>query len=258
MYNHARHTLRLGCVVTPLILAVVFAPPSWGQQSMGGGDIPTALTNRGKNLTALKAVMSVDSTFERGKSRQEIKGFLLYRRPADFRFQGVAPGGNSLFELLVKADVFELYVPSEGKILKGGKKCFYERFPDVAELEALIPLLLLQWRDVKVVAVTPQGPDVTVVSFSFKGATWRATLEAKKLFVKRLERMAGNRPDLIADFSDFGDGEHGWLPRRFEVQAPADGRRTLVKILKFDVNPFVTENNFKLQPMFSPTVEECR
>jgi outer membrane lipoprotein-sorting protein len=251
--------IAAGRLAFALTILVVLSPfPVSGQQVATPQGVADTLTARGKNLTALKAVMSVDSTFDRGKSRQEIKGFLLYRRPADFRFQGVAPGGNPLFELLVKAEFFELYVPSEGKILKGGKKCFYERFPDVAELESLIPLILLQWKDVKAGELTPQGPDGLILSFTFKGASWRAVLDAKKFFVKRLDRAAGNKIDLTADFGDFGEGDHGWLPRRFDVRAPSDGRRTVVKISKFDVNPFLTETNFKLQPMFSPKIEECR
>ena len=50
--------------------------------------------------------MSVKSSYDDGKSRQDIKGFLLYRRPDDFRFQGVGPGGNSLFELIIKSTRF--------------------------------------------------------------------------------------------------------------------------------------------------------
>ena len=53
--------------------------------------------------------MNVTSTYDRGKHRQDIKGFLLYRRPNDFRFQGIAPAGNSLFELVIKANLFELH-----------------------------------------------------------------------------------------------------------------------------------------------------
>ena len=69
--------------------------------------IPQFLTQKGKNLSALKAVMNITSIYDGGKSRQDVKGFLLYRRPNDFRFQGLATGGNSLFELIIKSNLFE-------------------------------------------------------------------------------------------------------------------------------------------------------
>jgi len=201
--------------------------------------------------------MAVTSIYDAGKSRQEIRGFVLYRRPSDFRFQGVGPGGNSLFEMVVKTDSFELYVPADSKILKGGRACLSERFPDVAEMEGLIPIALLQWKDVRVMSVS-DSRDATSVALAFRGGQWKALLEPKKLLLKRLDRIVAGKTDLSAEFTDFGDGEYGWLPRRFDVQSLSGGWRTIVKIDKFEINPFLVENNFKLQTSFSPKIEECK
>ncbi len=124
-------------------------------------DIPNLLFNRGKNLSAFKATMNVTTMNEVDKSRQDIRGFLLYRRPSDFRFQGLGPGGATLFELVIKSNMFELYIPQESKIIKGDRPCFSRKFPDVAEIEGLIPMVLLQWRDVRFdrVSVKRRGED---------------------------------------------------------------------------------------------------
>lgn len=220
--------------------------------------IVEAVTLKGKNLSAVKAVMAVSTEYDGGKSRQDIKGFLLYRRPNDFRFQGVGPGGNSLFELVVKWNSFELYVPSENKILKGGKKCFRQRFPDVAELESLIPLALLQWKQVRFKKLVSRDEDLTVILFTFKDRIWRAKLETKMLRLRRLERLGSSAVDLTADFGDFRSGDYDWLPHRFEVKAPKAGWRTAVRIRKIKFNPFLVEKNFKLDPMFSAKTEDCR
>src|SRR5512139_423363 len=83
-----------------LILVCTFYPyMASADSSVKPQEIPEFLTQKGKNLSALKAAMNISSIYDGGKSRQDVKGFLLYRRPSDFRFQGVATGGNSLFEL---------------------------------------------------------------------------------------------------------------------------------------------------------------
>jgi hypothetical protein len=222
------------------------------------GEIVGSLERRGRNLTALKAIMGVSTVYDRGKSRQEVRGFLLYRRPSDFRFQGVGPAGNSLFEMVLKYNSFQLYVPADGKILKGGKACFARRFPDVAELEGLIPLVLLQWKGVRVISVNAENPNGLIVLFSFKGTSWRATLEPKKLLLKRLEKMGSRSVELTADFGGYKSGEYGWLPRLFDIRSHSGGWRTVVKIGKIEINPFLVEQNFKLEPAFSAKIENCK
>ena len=220
--------------------------------------IVDAVTDRGKNLSAVKAVMAISTEYERGKSRQDLKGFLLYRRPSDFRFQGIGPSGNSLFELVVKWKTFELYVPTDNTILKGGKKCFRQRFPDVAELESLIPLALFQWKEVRFKKLISADKDRTVIMFTFKDRIWRAVLETEKLRLRSLERLGSTAVDLTADFGDFKSGEHGWLPHRYDVKAPRAGWRTVVRIRKIKFNPFLVEKNFQLDPVFSAKIEKCR
>ncbi len=220
--------------------------------------IVDAVTNKGKNLSAVKAVMAISTEYDGGKSRQDLKGFLLYRRPSDFRFQGIGPSGNSLFELVVKWNTFELYVPTDNTILKGGKKCFRQRFPDVAELESLIPLALFQWKEVRFKKLISADKDRTVIMFTFKDRIWRAVIETEMLRLRSLERLGSTAVDLTADFGDFKSGEHGWLPHRFDVKAPRAGWRTVVRIRQIKFNPFLVEKNFQLDPMFSAKTENCR
>jgi outer membrane lipoprotein-sorting protein len=240
------------------VVATFICPESYAEPGLKPRDIPKKLEARGKNLTALKAVMSLSSSFDFGKSRQDVRGFFLYRRPTDFRFQGIAPGGNSLFELVIKSNRFEMYVPSDGKLIKGKKPCFYKKYPDVAELESLIPLALLQWRTVRVLDAKSEGSRGMVVTFRFKGNLWKATLERDKLLLRRLEKIVSDKVQLTADFGSFADGKYGWLPRRFDVRCPSAGWRTVVKISKLKVNPFLLEKNFKLDPTFTPKVEICK
>jgi outer membrane lipoprotein-sorting protein len=222
-------------------------------------EIQTKLTDKGKNLSALKAVMNITSSYDQGKSRQDVKGFLLYRRPSDFRFQGVAPGGNSLFELIIKSQFFELYIPSEGKIIKGNKDCFSRKFPDVAEIESLIPLVLLQWKDVRPDKLLSRDNQKIVMRMSFRGKVWAATLEPQTLHLKRLVRLnPSGEIDLTADFSEFKAGAEGWLPTRFDVQSAQAGWKTLVRIGQLEPNPFLVEKNFKLETAFSPRIEDCK
>jgi outer membrane lipoprotein-sorting protein len=238
-------------------MSTVLAAPE--QLTSRPDQIPAALTEKGKNLTALKAVMNITSTYDGGKSRQDVRGFLVYRRPSDFRFQGLAPAGSSLFELVIRSGRFELYVPAEGKIIKGDKPCFARKFPDVAEIESLIPMLLLQWKDARFDRVLSRDADKLVIRFTFQGRIWAATLDPKNLFLKRLVRISPyGEVDLSADFSEFKEGEDGWLPRKFDVQSSVGGWRTVVRISKIEINPFVVEKNFQLDPMFSAKTEECR
>jgi len=241
------------------VIILVLAVPVGANPSLKPEQIPESLAEKGKSLSALKCVMTVSSVYDSGKSRQEIKGFLIYRRPSDFRFQGIGPAGNSLFELIIKADQFELYIPSDGKILKGGKDCFSQKFPDVAEIEGLIPIMLRQWKDVRFNRLLSKDSEKTVIRVTFHGRVWGATLEPQTLNLKRLVRLTPSGDvDLTADFGDFKTGEDGWLPRRFEVQSPKGGWKTVVVINRIESNPFLIEKNFQLEPVFTPKIEQCR
>lgn len=251
-------TILLFCGVLGVV-SVAVTSSSAVESATTPQEIQTKLTDKGKNLSALKAVMNITSSYEQGKSRQDVKGFLLYRRPSDFRFQGVAPGGNSLFELIIKSNLFELYIPSEGKIIKGNKDCFSRKFPDVAEIESLIPLVLLQWKDVRPDRLLSRDNEKIVMRMSFRGKVWAATLEPQTLHLKRLVRLnPSGEIDLTADFSEFKAGAEGWLPKRFDVQSTSAGWKTLVRIGQLEPNPFLVEKNFKLETTFSPRIEDCK
>ncbi len=245
-------------VFTALIFAmlcVFISSPALGLSSQ---ELMEALTQKGAKLSALKAVMHITSTYKKDNSTHRLKGFLLYRRPLDFRFQGMGASGNPLFELSFRGIRFELYIPSEGKIIKGDRNCFSRAFPDVAEVKGLIPLALLQWKNVKYKGVETGNDNEVVLRLLSEGETWLATVDARKLLVNRLERVGRSGPDLVAEFGDFNTGAHGWLPRRFKVVAKTGGWQTLVKMSKIEANPFLVEKNFILEPMFSPKVEECK
>ncbi|MGO9116883.1 MAG: LolA family protein [Desulfomonilaceae bacterium] len=246
----------IGIAILSLLLPPCFAG---ADPNVKPQEIPDFLTQKGKSLSALKAVMNITSIYDAGKSRQDVKGFLLYRRPNDFRFQGLAAGGNSLFELIIKSNNFELYVPTEGKIIQGGKDCFSRKFPDVAEIESLIPLILLQWKDVRFDRVLAKDAEKTVIRVSFQGKVWGATFDPQTLYLKRLVRLSPKGDvELTADFSDFKTGEDAWLPRRFDLQSPAGAWRTSVHINKLERNPFLIEKNFKLEMTFSAKTEACQ
>lgn len=261
--QNSNHYFCMAYFLFVVMQAVLFVVTSTGrvtaQQALSPSDIPRVLTEKGKNLSALKAAMNITSTYDGGKSRQDVTGFLIYRRPSDFRFQGLAPGGSSLFELVMRGGRFELYVPSEGKIIKGQKDCFAKKFPDVADIEGLIPMVLLQWKDVRFDRLLSKDKEKIVIRVASQGRIWGATLDPQTLFLKRLVRITPyGEVDLSADFGDFRDGEYGWLPKRFEVQSVVGGYRTMVRINKIEINPYVVEKNFQLEPMFSTKVEECR
>lgn len=212
----------------------------------------------GDKLSALKAVMRITSTYEKDNSTHRLKGFLLYRRPLDFRFQGMGASGNPLFELSFRGIRFELYIPTEGKIIKGDRECFARAFPDVAEVKGLIPLALLQWKNAKFRGAE-QGPAGQVIlKLQSDGQMWRATVDTQRMVLLQLERMGSQGPDLVAEFGDFSSGEFGWLPKRFRVVAKTGGWQTMVKMNNIETNPFLVEKNFILEPMYSPEIERCK
>ena len=255
-----RRICRLALIpATVFLFVAAFGGTLEASSSIKPAQIPMVLAEKGKNLTALKAVMRVKSSYDGGRNRQDLKGFLLYRRPSDFRFQGVGPAGNPLFELVIKGGAFQLFIPAEGKLIRGGKSCFGRRFPDVAEIDSLIPLALLQWKDARFEKLVSGDSENTVISFRFGGKMWAATLDTRNLLLKRVVRLTpSGKTDLTADFGGFSNGDYGWLPRKFDVQSPVGRWRTSVRIEKMETNPFLVEKNFKLQPTFSPKIEECR
>ncbi|MEW6351723.1 MAG: hypothetical protein AB1646_21965 [Thermodesulfobacteriota bacterium] len=256
--NIAR-TEKLNMAVTLLVLwCVLCSHVAYAASGIKPQDIPDALAKKGQNLSAFKAVMDVSAVHDNGKSRNDIRGFLLYRRPSDFRFQGTMPGGNPLFELVISGTAFEMFVPTDRKVLKGNRKCFVEKFPDIAEMRELIPLALSQWKGVRLKEVVSNDREKIVVKLDFSGTTWNATLTSDRLLVTKLVRVGAKGPELVADFGSFPSDEFGWIPRQFRVHSPAGDWTTTVTVRKLEINPFVVEKNFQLELPFSPKVEQCK
>ena len=80
-------------------------------------------------------------------------------------------------------------MPSDGKILTGAKDCFARRFPDVSEIEGLIPMILLQWKDVRFDRLLSRDSEKIVIRISFQGRVWGATLDPQNLYLLRLVRL---------------------------------------------------------------------
>jgi hypothetical protein len=106
--------------------------------------------------------------------------------------------------------------------------------------------------------VLSEDQNCIVLGLSYNGHNWRVTLDAKKLLLIRIEKVGPRSVELTSDFGDYGEGDYGWLPRRFDIRSAQSGWRTLVKISKIEINPFLVQKNFELEPAFSPKIEECK
>ncbi|MBM3301785.1 MAG: hypothetical protein FJY85_17770 [Deltaproteobacteria bacterium] len=129
----------------------------------------------------------------------------------------------------------------------------------MAEIEALIPIALLQWKEVRFDKLLSNDSNKVMIRFTYQGRIWAATLDKEKWHLLRVIRLttAGDI-DLTADFGDFSSGEYGWLPRHFDVRSLTGDWRTVVRINSLETNPFLVEKNFQLEPVFSPKTEECK
>lgn len=191
---------------------------------------------------------------------KDVRGYILFRKPADTRIIGLYPlVRNTAFDMVSNGTDFRLYVPSQNRFLVGRDSL--DRRSSV-KLENLRPKHFLD-----ALLVRPVGPDERVILENY-------TDENNAFYILHVVREGGpgqlvltrtiwfNRVDLRlarqilldpegniltdARYSDWRVYDHVPFPKHVEINRPLDEYAVVLDVQKMDINLGVSDDKFVL------------
>lgn len=199
---------------------------------------------------------------------KDVRGYILYRRPADIRIIGLLPlVRNTAFDMVSNGADFKLYVPSKSRFLVGANEVVE---PSQNKLENLRPQHFLE-----ALLVRPVGPGEQVVLENFtdednafyilhviRGAPGELEL-ARTIWFSRVDlriarQMIFDRMGNIltdARFQQWQQYDNVPFPKHIEIDRPRDEYAVVVDVVKMDINKGVTDDKFVLNQPQGTTLQ---
>jgi outer membrane lipoprotein-sorting protein len=191
---------------------------------------------------------------------KDVRGYILYRRPADIRIIGLYPlVRNTAFDMVSNGNDFKLYVPTKNRFIVGPNAI---QEPSPNKLENLRPQHFLE-----ALLVRPVDPSEKVMLENF-------TDEENAFYVLHLVREIGpqeleltrsvwfSRVDLRlarqiildpkgniltdARYSDWHEYDNVPFPKHLEINRPRDEYAVVLDIVKMDINKGLSDDKFVL------------
>lgn len=191
---------------------------------------------------------------------KDIRGYILFRKPADIRIVGLYPVvRNTAFDMVSNGANFKLYVPAKNRFLVGNNTV--ER-PSTNKLENLRPQHFLD-----ALLVRPVAPNAKILLENYtdednafyilhtvhEEAAGQLVLERTIWFSRvdlRLARQiildpAGN---ILTDarYLDWRMYDNVPFPRHIEINRPRDEYAVVLDVQKMDINKGVSDDKFVL------------
>jgi outer membrane lipoprotein-sorting protein len=254
------------CVVKRRL--IVRAGASQAQQALlvaDRGELLNRITDQFNSIQNLSA--TVDMTPALGtteKSRvteyKDVRGYLLFRKPADIRIIGLVPVlRNTAFDMVSMGATFKLSLPSRNEFIVGRNESFA---PSSNKLETLRPQHFLE-----ALLVRPFAPEDKTLLENFTDndnayyilheieETQPGMLDLRRnVWFSRVDLRiarqilfdkAGN---ILTDarYSDWRQFDDFPFPKHIEIDRPRDEYGVVLDVVKMDINKGVSDDKFVL------------
>ena len=191
---------------------------------------------------------------------KDVRGYILFRKPADIRIVGLYPVvRNTAFDMVSNGADFKLYVPVKNRFLVGSNTI--ER-PSPNKLENLRPQHFLEALLVQPVAgtskvilenYTDEENAFYILHVVHEGSGGELTLERTIWFSRvdlRLARQITLDPagNILTDarYTDWRMYDNVPFPKHIEINRPRDEYAVVLDIQKMDINKGVSDDKFVL------------
>jgi outer membrane lipoprotein-sorting protein len=191
---------------------------------------------------------------------KDVRGYILFRKPADIRIVGLYPVvRNTAFDMVSNGSDFKLYVPIKNRFLVGSNTI---EQPSPNKLENLRPQHFLD-----ALLVPPLGPEERVILENYtdednafyilhvveESGGGQLTLKRTIWFSRvdlRLARQIVLDPggNILTDarYSDWRPYDNVPFPKHVEINRPRDEYAVVLDIQKMDINKGVSDDKFVL------------
>jgi len=232
------------------------------------------INSQAENIKSLQATVDIDTTVggaRRGRvtDYQEIRGYVLARKPAMLRMIGLMPVvRNRAFDMVSDGDQFKLWIPSKNKFITGHNQITHvssnalenvrpQHIFDALLLRHIDPqseiaVLESDFETVKVGknAETLQ-PDYVIDVIRKGQQNWflsrKITFSRSDLLPHR-QRIYDETGALVTDahYDDFENYNGSNFPNRIEIWRPVEEYSIVLKIIKLQLNQSLTSEQFAL------------
>ena len=223
-----------------------------------------------QNFSATVDMVPALGTVEKSRITEykDVRGYILFREPADIRIIGLYPVvRNTAFDMVSNGSDFKLYVPAKNRFLVGRNEV---QQLSQNKLENLRPQHFLE-----ALLVRPLAPDERTLIENF-------TDEDNAFYVIHVVREAGsqlelartvwfNRVDLRlarqiildpsgniltdARYSEWQQYDNVLFPKHIEINRPRDEYAVVLDIVKMDINKGVSDDKFVLNQPEGSTLQ---
>jgi outer membrane lipoprotein-sorting protein len=244
-------------------------------KSTSGPQLIDYINTQAEKIKTLQATVDIDTAVggvKKGKvtEYQEIRGYVLARKPAMLRMIGLMPVvRNRAFDMVSDGEQFKLWIPPKNKFIVGHNQVTHESANPLENVrpQHIYDALLLRHIDAEnEIAVVESGeetirtssnveitePDYTVDVIRKGEHGWylfrKITFSRTDLLPHR-QRIYDEQGDLATDahYDDFQDYDGINFPNRIEIWRPGEEYTIILKMVKLKLNDTLTDEQFALQ-----------
>jgi outer membrane lipoprotein-sorting protein len=243
----------------------------------GGNATPVLMTADKQTLidqlaSAYKAIQSFSATVdmvpalgsaEKSKITEykDVRGYLLFRKPADIRIVGLYPVvRNKAFDMVSNGTDFRLYLPAQNRFITGSNKLI-ARSPNKIEnlrpqhvLEALRVAPMQPDEKAEIVNLTDEDNAVYILHF-VRVQPDGEILPTRSIWFSRINLQiarqlvydtAGN---ILTDarYSDWHPYDGVPFPKTIDIDRPQDEYAVVLTVVKMEINRGVSDDKFVLE-----------
>ena len=237
----------------------VRVPPAAAGSGALAREISEQIADQYRLISDFKATVLLSATLGRraGKVRRYpgVRGFLLYRKPADLRLTGAeAIAGLQMFDLVAQGAEFRISLPTRNRFLVGpndNQSTSSGKLEDIRPqhlLEVLLPKPADPERESAAVEEEPGGHGY-VLQLGRAGRPSRSLwIDAASLRVTReviFDARGGTLTD--ARYSQWSAESGILFPRRLEIGRPAEDYELSIQVRSLEINRGLAAGAFVLE-----------
>jgi outer membrane lipoprotein-sorting protein len=228
-------------------------------------EISSQIAEQYQAVSDLKATVLLSATLDqpnggRAKRYPPIRGYLLFRKPADLRLIGLQPVfGAQVFDLVSDGRQFRLSIPSRKRFVTGPdnvQALSANRLENIRPLhlqQALLPQPVDPATEAAAVEEPAQGTFYTILLRRHSPGLDRQP--ARTLWVdgvtSRVSRELifddAGKPLTDASYSQWQQDDGVIFPRRIEIVRPREQYRLVIQIQKIEINHGLPSEMFVLE-----------
>lgn len=177
------------------------------------------------------------------------KALLFFKRPSQLRLKGFQTFGPTLFDLVMKGNLIEAYIPNKNTVFKadlgeGTKK----QGSGLSPLDLMKGILQVGIDESEKLSLSQDSQGDIVLNHLKEGRLVKRTeIDARSLFIKRETLLgAGEQPYLITSYAEYKKTDGQWWPFRIELHQPMGGQFMSFEFQSVRTNGPIESDIFKL------------